>query len=242
MPLELVRPRVLALRAAGVSQRALGAAAGCSATHIRDIELGRFATVQRRLALRLLEVRFDTVIAARTRPDDRVPAIGAIRRVGALLALGHTHAAITAAGGPGWNSENVTGNVGRCWTFLRCHEAARAAYEALSGTPGTSVRTRFRALATGYAPPLCWDDEDLDDPAATPHGVRSRTARREVLDLDEFMRLVRFGESPARAAERSGVGLSAVEQAARRAKPLRRDVLDVTAAARYAGRHNDRAA
>ncbi len=172
MPVELVRDRVLMLRAAGVSARALAQASGCSATLVRDIESARFATVQRAIALRILQVRFDSLIAARTRPADRVPATGTIRRVQALLALGHTHAQITAAGGPGWKSQWVTQDVSRGWTFLRCHEAACAAYAALSAVPGASARTRARAAAAGYLPPLCWDDEDLDDPYAPPAAAR----------------------------------------------------------------------
>lgn len=233
MPVERVRERVLALRAAGVSQRALAEAAGCSGTHIREIEQARFATVQRRIALRILAVRIDTVLAARHRPDDRVPAVGAVRRVGALLALGHTHETITAAGGEGWRSLSVTTNATRGWTYLRLHEAACAAYSALSTTPGTNARARTRALAMGYVPPLCWDDEDLDNPAATPHGAGHRAGH---LDLDEFMWLVEGGEPPTRAAERCGVSVSAVENAARRADPVRRDVLDVVGGARWATR------
>jgi hypothetical protein len=233
MPVELVRARVLALRAAGVSQRALAEAAGCSGTHVRDIERASFATVQHRIALRLLEVRFETVIARRCRPNDRVPAVGAIRRVRALLALGHTHAVITAAGGPGWSSVNVTADADRGWTYLRVHEAACAAYRALSAVPGTSARTRTRAAAAGYLPPLCWDDEDLDEPAATPH---TSPVEDGPLDLDEFMWLVRGGEDLARAAARCGAAVATVERAARRAVPVRQDVLGVFVGARAAAR------
>jgi len=229
VPAAPVRQHVLALRAAHVSQLALAAAAGCSPSAVANIERGTFATVQRRLASQLLRLGVDDVIAGRCRPKDRVPAAGAIRRVQGLLALGHSHMVITAAGGPGWDSGTVTRDRGRGWTFLRVHEAACAAYAALSAVPGTNPRTRAYAAAAGYLPPLCWDDEDLDNPHARPHAARPRVER---LDLDELMWLIRAGESPTRALARCGASVSGAERAAWRATPVRRDVLTALAGLR----------
>ena len=233
VPVGPVREHVLSLRGAHVSQRAIARAAGCSATLVRDIERAKYSRVCRGPAARLMRLSVADVVASRELPKDRVPAIGAVRRVRALLALGHSHATITTAGGPGWNSGDVTRDPDRQWTFLAVHEAATRAYGALSMCPGTNGLVRARAAAAGYLPPLCWDEEDLDDPAAVPHLARRHN---EHLDLDEFMWLVDAGEAPARAALRCGVSVAGVERAARRCTPARSDVLDALAGVRAAER------
>ncbi|WP_329123945.1 hypothetical protein [Streptomyces sp. NBC_01353] len=50
---------------------------------------------------------------------------------------------------------------------MAADDGIRAAYEALSMRTGTSAKTRLRAQRSGWAPPLAWDDDTIDD----PHGV-----------------------------------------------------------------------
>jgi hypothetical protein len=45
-------------------------------------------------------------------------------------------------------------------------------YEELSGTPGPSPMAAAKARGAGFAPPLAWDDDTIDDPAAGPVGIR----------------------------------------------------------------------
>jgi hypothetical protein len=56
--------------------------------------------------------------------------------------------------------------------------AIRAAYDTLWALPGPSKRTQRRAESAGYAPPLAWDDDEIDDPDAQPQQPgRDRSAR-----------------------------------------------------------------
>ena len=81
---------------------------------------------------------------------------------------------------------------------------------------------RRLALSKGWAPPLAWDEDDLDDPNAQPWLEPERPDAD--LNMAEFMRLLDCGEPPEQAATRVGVTLGAIEAAARRHG--RDDVLD----------------
>jgi len=93
---------------------------------------------------------------------------------------------------------------------------------------------RNHAAARGWPGPLDWDD--IDDLGEHPT-ARDDAQTRAPADLDEFMHLVRGGESVDRAAARLGVTVSAIEQAARRNN--RPDITELTAAERH---HQRRAA
>lgn len=79
-------------------------------------------------------------------------------------------------------------------------------------------RSRNHAAARGWVPPLGWDDESIDDPAAVPAaaaGNRSGGSRSGdvVEDLDWLMRT---GATPDRASERLGMSPQALAAAAYR--------------------------
>lgn len=156
-----------------------------------------------------------------------VEATGTRRRLQALLALGWSVRRLSVD--HDLNRQALDRALTNATVTVRTARAVRDVYDQIGdrtppqGTPadrGAAARARARAAQCGWPVPAAWDDATLDDPAApTP----STHAPRSVLDLDEWVHLVRGGEEPARAAGRCGVRLSAVEQAARRAG--RRDVL-----------------
>lgn len=107
-----------------------------------------------------------------------IDATGTRRRVQALMTLGWTVVQIAAEAGLN------AGALGRVLRRNRVHagtaRAVRDAYRAMwdrlppceTRYERVSVtRTRGRAARLGWAPPLAWDD-DIDDPAASPQGVR----------------------------------------------------------------------
>jgi hypothetical protein len=66
------------------------------------------------------------------------------------------------------------------WVYRKTHEAVAAAYDALSMKlpPDTGISRQVRAHAErrGWAPPLAWDDDTIDDPDAVPLGGVKGTA------------------------------------------------------------------
>jgi hypothetical protein len=104
-----------------------------------------------------------------------VDSTGTGRRLRALAAIGWSYADVAPRLG-------VSGlNLHRIPAQKRVHRdmAAKvvALYDELSMTPGPSVRARQMAKWKGWPGPLCWDDENLDDPRALPtagHALRRR--------------------------------------------------------------------
>lgn len=187
----------------GMSYRAIGAASGLQPRKLWEIAHGKRP--------RGIKVETERRILAVTLRPVKVPALGSIRRIQALAALGHTTAEITAVAGVG---PRILASLSRQATMYRATaEAIDRAYRALSMTQGPSEIGRKRALSKGWAPPLAWDDEALDDPDGKP----DRGALVRGFDLDEWWYLVENGEDPAKAADRCGVTLNAVSKAAYRA-------------------------
>jgi transcriptional regulator with XRE-family HTH domain len=98
-----------------------------------------------------------------------VAITGTTRRLRALIALGWPQAELARQTGlPTCTiSHLVRGDIDR--TSRRNAAVVYDLYERLSMTPGPSDWQRQRAKEAGWAPPLAWDDDSIDNPDATPH-------------------------------------------------------------------------
>lgn len=203
-----VLAHIARLEAAGWSLELIGLRAGMSRSAVgsmvrRQPEHVRAVNARAILALRPADLH------QLQRPAGRVPALGARRRVGALMALGWTYEELQARTDVfvravmRQDQETVT---------ARVHREIAALYDDLCMTPGPSAVTRARALRAGHAPPLAWDD-NIDDPDATPdYGA---TSGREA-PLDDWLHLVRLGVSTELATRQCGTTTAALERAAYR--------------------------
>lgn len=144
---------------------------------------------------------------------ESVSTIGIIRRRQALAALGwglddlapHLQVASLSAVSYMVRRDSVTRATFDRWV---------AAYERLSMTPGPSVKTRQRALRMGWAPPLAWDDETIDDPSAVPDWGEVSPPR---IDLAEVDHLELGGCHITEIARRMGVSVKGIEKARQKA-------------------------
>lgn len=174
-----VRVRLQGLVDAHVPVRALGRVTGLSATTVRKILDGNQPHVQRATAARVAGLSPGDVYANQS--TGHVPRVGAARRVQALLAMGWPHQMLGAAGIV--NSAQIIGASGDLITVQRWRQV-RDVYDRLSMTPGPSPETRGWAAKLGYAPPLAWDEEGIDDPSVTP-GHDATAPGREDCVVDE---------------------------------------------------------
>lgn len=97
-----------------------------------------------------------------------VPACGAIRRIRALYARGHFSWEIADLAGASQDLVCALAAGERTRLQVGADDGIRAAYDALSMRAGGSWKTRKLAELNGWAPPLAWDDDTIDDPAAVP--------------------------------------------------------------------------
>ncbi|OKI16538.1 helix-turn-helix transcriptional regulator [Streptomyces sp. CB03911] len=169
---EATREHLKSLFAAGAGWTQLVAVSGSSSSTISGILSGRQATVRRSTEQKLLRIRAEQV-----RPEVRsMPSVGAVRRLRALTALGHTSRRLAAA--TGMSHSLMTALLGGTLQQVRpqTHDAICTAFKQLAMVPGSSRATATRAIAKGWAPPLAWDD-DLDDPKARPAAGSVRRIR-----------------------------------------------------------------
>lgn len=157
----------------------------------------------------------------------KVPAIGMARRVRALGVMGWPLRLLAQQVGMSAGGDMTAILNGRRQTITRAmHDRFVTLYDRLETTPGPSDIARRYAERAGWAPPMAWDPETIDDPDAEPNYGRKERG----FDLDDWWFIVQGGEDPERAAERCGVTITAVERAAYRQGRL--DVAAVTARVR----------
>ncbi|MFJ7999031.1 hypothetical protein ACIQ7D_18050 [Streptomyces sp. NPDC096310] len=164
-------------------------------------------------------VRHDTAQAILSltpteRPDGMVPAIGAKRRVHALAAMGWPIA---------WTATQIdmsyTGlrdvSAGRTKSIQRTYYTAICnLYRTHAMRPGPSEAARRIASTKGWATAVAWDEEAIDNPAATPEGAvpTSQLTRDELAAYrrTEVEHLASFDLPEDDIARRLGLGVSTV--------------------------------
>lgn len=218
---EPVRQHVLNLKASGVGIKTIAAQTGISTGTLCKLVYGirRADGTMRPPSKRILRATADRLLAVTPQmaaDGARVPAVGARRRVQALMTLGWSRPQIAEHAGvdvqplrrlddatviEARTARAVADVYERLW---RAMPPERNRYQA-----SAAARTRNAAARAGYVSPLAWDD--IDDPAATPDLGASENG----LDLDEWMHLVHGGATPESASERCGTVLQYVKGRAR---------------------------
>jgi hypothetical protein len=156
------------LRALGWTYQQIGAAAGISLSTAFDLDRNRYR--------RLLKSSADALLRVPLEPREShrgVLAVGTLRRVQALAWMGwpERHIAARCNAAP----KTIATEVSRGRLSHRLAQRVAAVYAELSHVPGPSPAAARKARQLGHAPPLAWDDDTIDDPAARPKGTR-RTA------------------------------------------------------------------
>lgn len=200
---EVLRPdkapvvaHILALQAAGMSLSQIGRAAGKAQSTVCRVLSGPSKAVNRDTARAILAVR-----PVLSDPVGMVDSLGSVRRVRALYALGHGRRALAST--CGLHTDTISGLAAGRWERVTEQTAAhiRRAYDELSMRVGTVRRNRSMAYQLGWAPPLAWDDGDIDDPAGTPAVCGGEDEALDYQAIDQ-------------ALARGGVTLTASEQTA----------------------------
>ena len=139
--------------------------------------------------------------------------VGTCRRIRALARLGWTTQLIGEAMG-GVDKRHVSRFMDGTaqYVTVATEKAARRAYDQLSMKLGPSPRARLLAEKKGWPPPLAWDDDTIDDPAATPYVGTDRYG----VDVDDIVWLIRCGGTWDSISARLGVTKDAVEKSLRR--------------------------
>lgn len=161
---------------------------------------------------------------ARLRGGRSVSALGAQRRLQALMRLGWSSNAIAVAAdlphrNHVWRIVNGQNGKPTTWLQLSTDRWVRDVYDRLSmeiPSGPYANRTRLFAERNGWPPPLAW--VDIDDPNERPVIGRD-SARYRAEDLTaEWDHLRQSGTSMEMAARQLGVTVGAIERAIKRAE------------------------
>lgn len=166
MPAGPIRDHIHELQNLGLTKTSIAVAADVSPHTVKRIMLTA-KRVHTHTGRAILGVTFRSALDRAT-PSTRLPATGTRRRLRALQAMGWRLRDINALTG-----HDIGALVRDNYTVVRASIAARVAdvYDDLWDKPGPSDVTRQRALVRGFAPPMAWDDECIDDPKARPLGI-----------------------------------------------------------------------
>lgn len=146
----------------GVSIRSIAEVSGVAPGTISLLNRGLQARVKRTIEAKILAVTAEKILN-RSMASGFVPNVGARRRLQALMAIGWRHQDLTPR--VGFNTAVTMHQKGGYVSQFK-YEAVRNVYEQLWNVQGPSDGKRAAKL--GYAPPMAWDDDTIDDPAAAP--------------------------------------------------------------------------
>lgn len=178
----------------GVTLRGIAEVAGISAFIVSDLNRGLKQFVHRDTEKAILAVTAETVLS-RSNAIGLVPNVGGRRRIQALMAMGWRHQDLTPM--LGMNTSNIIHQQGD-WFTKRKHDAIKNLYDRLWDKRGPATALSInRVIKAGYAPPLAWDDETIDDPRAQPNlGLtkpkRGRPAKGPVQATEDQLEDVEF--------------------------------------------------
>jgi len=129
-----------------------------------------------------------------------IPADGTRRRLQALVVMGWPLADL---------GDRLGVHLANLSRWIRADNVARstaarvaALYDELWDQPGPSEKGAKRAKTRGWLPPLAWDDDTIDDPAARPSRM---TEKRPAFDEIAVQRAMRGSEVHLRPVERAEV-------------------------------------
>lgn len=170
IPADETRERLNWLRKQGMSVTQIAEALGLSREHVGALSNGRMAMTTRRTAKLVAGLE---PAAYRTRWSR--DSAGTIRRVQALSCMGYSFKAIANMYGD-VTGKYVSLQAVHHWTQEKAltHAVADAiviVYDKVSMIPcedPSAGRVARQAKKKGWAPPLAWDDETIDDPKAKP--------------------------------------------------------------------------
>lgn len=206
-------------QAAGFTIKALGRATGMDPEGMRVL-LNDGGKLERRWMPAFWGLSAAGIIAAQP-PTGMVPSLGAVRRLHALMWMGWSGPTLPL-------SRTITNGVSRAGrtglpVMARTHRAVATVFNQLGLTEGPRIaHQRAYAKAHGWAPPLAWDPETMDDP-----GVGPDLGGEELTPVEQFVENTRELREAGVPAERV-LGLLGVTPSVA-AMRLRRQAPDLAA-------------
>lgn len=106
----------------------------------------------------------------------KVDKTGTVRRLQALIRMGHMPKDIAAD--LGWLPSRISDILNNRHPGIRphTHDQVKIYYDKMCMIRGNSPKTMRWAIRNNWAPPLAWDEDNIDDPNAEPQGMIQRAS------------------------------------------------------------------
>ncbi|ASZ74204.1 helix-turn-helix DNA binding protein [Mycobacterium phage KashFlow] len=185
----------------GMSWDAISEVLGMSRRGTQLVRLGKSTRMQAKTVQRILDIP----VPEKFVDEGMCPVnpIGARRRIGALMALGHSHRDISKAAGIHQN---------QLWRVFRNDSIRSSTARAISDVfgwmqfeTGGSIRSKRWAQEHGYPTPFSWEENEIDDPRARPRIDPTLLTKGR---LEEYKRLRDEGLTKKEIAKRFGLNES----------------------------------
>lgn len=215
VPVQPIRDHINLLIQAGVSDRSISEASGVSRTTIRAIMRGRNErggqinkSTTKEVAAAILALKPTTKILGDNCFTD---ATGTRRRIQALATIGWPQSRIAAR--IGIRPSNIVTLLGQERVTVRMAKTVQGVYDQLWDQQPTTT-TSYEAGAVrrsitlskrkGWAPPMAWDDDTIDNPNTLPELGETQRKRETIADDVAFMHST--GSTRDEIADRLGQG------------------------------------
>lgn len=213
---EPVRAHLSALNAAGLGGRRVEELSGVRRNTVRYLLSGRpergtgpSSKVLRSTAERILSIPVPASAHLAAAPGRPVPAVGSRRRLQALVAAGWPLYVLAERAGLGRSTAtsiaNPASRAARDSCLASAARSIAALFDELSMQPGPSPYARARGRREGWALPLEWDEDEIDNPDATPTVDHWTPASATAERREQVIELTRRKLTTAQIAERLGV-------------------------------------
>lgn len=215
VPSDVVAEHIRKLRAAGLGCVRLSELTGVSKRRIQLV--GTHPWVFATTSTKLLAIPVPDIPHTVAAGGAKLPPTGTVRRLRALVAIGHTNKTLAQVGG--FNDKHLWQIISGSQKIVTADVARRAdaLFRRLSMTPGGDTKAYRRAARNGWAPPFAWECDcteacdcpsRIDDPNAEPnYGPRTRATFEE-----RYLELRELGYRDRQIADRMGISLAAVER------------------------------
>ena len=217
IPSEPVREHILELRSAGIGNKRLSKLCGVSHNTIQVILTGRpdrgtgpSKTVLRRTAEKILAVPVPATPHVLVSPGVKVSAVGTRRRLQALVALGYSRSELCRQLGIQVSNGHRIFMDDHLMVLASTARAVAELFNRLQLTPGSCSRALNEGRRRGWALPLAWDEDTIDDPNAVPE-VGTSQSRAPIMDRVAELEFLNIPRS--RMPELLGIAPESLERA-----------------------------
>lgn len=181
VPAKEVRDILLILQGAGVTLGQVAIETGLTRYGLTLIAEGKTSRALRTTLEKVRDLKPEPLLYGDA--DTKVDCTGAVRRIQALCAIGYTLTELAAElgldrGNLAKYTDGQHRRMGRARVLL-VHDM----YERLWNQPKSNKRALNWARKRGWAPPMAWDDDEIDDPSARPNWGRERSVGAQVENL-----------------------------------------------------------